>query len=119
RARPPELAQLQANGEALRVKLKTGTPGRPFSTGARTICSVPRKTDRVCSLWCRCNSGVAVVEKRRRGLVGRGRCLTALGKSGAETPLREARELFASMAYESALAEVDELLAHAEAAAAV
>jgi hypothetical protein len=32
-------------------------------------------------------------------LLGQGRCLAALGKPEAEEPLREAKELFASMGY--------------------
>jgi tetratricopeptide (TPR) repeat protein len=43
-------------------------------------------------------------------LLGQGRCLRALGRPGAEEPLLEARELFASMGYAPALAEVEELL---------
>jgi class 3 adenylate cyclase/tetratricopeptide (TPR) repeat protein len=43
-------------------------------------------------------------------LLGQGRCLRALGRSGAEEPLLEARELFASMSYKPALAEVNALL---------
>jgi Adenylate and Guanylate cyclase catalytic domain len=52
-------------------------------------------------------------------LLGEGRCLTTLGKPEAEAPLREARELFASMGYKPALAETEALLTHGEAAAAV
>jgi class 3 adenylate cyclase/tetratricopeptide (TPR) repeat protein len=50
-------------------------------------------------------------------LLGQGRCLAALSKSGAETALREARELFASMSYRPALAETEALLGESEAAA--
>ena len=57
------------------------------------------------------------VPERAYALLGQGRCLTALGKSGAEEPLRQARELFASMGYKPALAEVDDLLGSPEAAA--
>ncbi|MBA3245769.1 MAG: hypothetical protein H0T61_11430, partial [Actinobacteria bacterium] len=49
-------------------------------------------------------------------LLGQGRCLAALGQPPAE-PLREARELFASMGYKPALAETEALLAQGEAAA--
>ena len=59
------------------------------------------------------------VPERAYALLGQGRCLAALGKPGAEAPLREARELFASMGYKPALAETDELLTPGEAAAAV
>jgi hypothetical protein len=44
-------------------------------------------------------------------LLGQGRCLAALGKPEAEEPLREAKELFASMGYGPALAETEALLA--------
>jgi class 3 adenylate cyclase/tetratricopeptide (TPR) repeat protein len=50
-------------------------------------------------------------------LLGQGRCLAALGDPAAEAPLREARELFASMGYAPALAETEALLGDSEAAA--
>ena len=50
-------------------------------------------------------------------LLGQGRCLAALGKPEAEEPLREAKELFASMGYKPALAETEALLAETAAAA--
>ena len=56
------------------------------------------------------------VPERAYALLGQGRCLIAQGTSGAETPLTEARELFASMSYKPALAETEEQLAHAQAA---
>ena len=57
------------------------------------------------------------VPERAYALLGQGRCLAALGKPEAEQPLREARELFASMGYKPALAETDALLGESEAAA--
>jgi len=57
------------------------------------------------------------VPERAYALLGQGRCLSAQGKIEAEVPLREARELFASMGYKPALAEVDGLLGRPEAAA--
>jgi tetratricopeptide (TPR) repeat protein len=56
------------------------------------------------------------VPERAYALLGQGRCLTALAKPDAERPLREARELFASMGYKPALAETDALLAQRETA---
>jgi tetratricopeptide (TPR) repeat protein len=50
-------------------------------------------------------------------LLGQGRCLRSLGDASAVTPLLEARELFASLGFASALAEVDGLLGRSEAAA--
>ena len=51
-------------------------------------------------------------------LLGQGRCLTVLGKHDeAQTSLREARELFASMGYQPALAETQSLLDQHEVAA--
>jgi hypothetical protein len=50
------------------------------------------------------------VRERAYALLGEGRCLVALGRNGAEEPLREARELFAAMGYEPALAETEALL---------
>jgi class 3 adenylate cyclase/tetratricopeptide (TPR) repeat protein len=44
-------------------------------------------------------------------LLGRGRCLVALGDAAAEAPLAEARDLFARMGYKPALAEAESLLA--------
>ncbi len=57
------------------------------------------------------------VPERAYALLGQGRCHAALGKPEAEEPLREARELFASMGYKPALAETEALLARGEAAA--
>jgi hypothetical protein len=48
--------------------------------------------------------------ERAYALLGQGRCLRALGRPGAEEPLLEARELFASMGYEPMVAEADGLL---------
>ncbi len=57
------------------------------------------------------------VPERAYALLGQGRCLAALGKREAEAPLREARELFASMGYKPALAETEALLGEIAAAA--
>jgi tetratricopeptide (TPR) repeat protein len=57
------------------------------------------------------------VPERAYALLGQGRCLAALGQADAEQPLREARELFASMGYKPALAETEALLGETEAAA--
>jgi class 3 adenylate cyclase len=57
------------------------------------------------------------VPERAYALLGQGRCLAALGKPDAAAPLREARELFASMGYRPALAETQWLLGESEAAA--
>jgi class 3 adenylate cyclase/tetratricopeptide (TPR) repeat protein len=57
------------------------------------------------------------VPERAYALLGHGRCLAALGAPEAEQPLREARELFASMSYKPALAETEALLGESEAAA--
>ena len=56
------------------------------------------------------------VPEHAYALLGQGRCLAALGKPGAEGPLREARELFASMGY-GPLSETEALLAETAAAA--
>ncbi len=58
------------------------------------------------------------VPERAYALLGHGRCLAALDRSEAEAPLREARDLFASMGYEPALAETEALLAGTPAPAA-
>ena len=55
--------------------------------------------------------------ERAYALFGGGRCLSALGKAEAEKPLREARDLFASLGYKPALAETEALLGESEAAA--
>jgi hypothetical protein len=57
------------------------------------------------------------VPQRAYALLGQGRCLATLGKAEAEQPLREARDLFASMGYQPALAETDALLGESKAAA--
>jgi class 3 adenylate cyclase/tetratricopeptide (TPR) repeat protein len=57
------------------------------------------------------------VPERAYALLGEGRCLAAFDSSEAGEPLREARELFASMGYEPSLAETEALLGESEAAA--
>jgi class 3 adenylate cyclase/tetratricopeptide (TPR) repeat protein len=57
------------------------------------------------------------VPERAHALLGRGRCLLALGKSGADVPLGEARVLFASLGYRPAVTATDALLGEARAAA--
>jgi class 3 adenylate cyclase/tetratricopeptide (TPR) repeat protein len=57
------------------------------------------------------------VPERAYALLGQGRCLRALGDSGAEPSLAEAKELFGSMGYKPALAETEALLQQARAAA--
>ena len=55
--------------------------------------------------------------ERAHALLGQGRCLHALGDRAAEQPLAEAKELFAAMGYEPALAEAQALLDQWELAA--
>jgi hypothetical protein len=50
-------------------------------------------------------------------LLGNGRCLHPLGDPAAEQPLTQARELFAAMGYQAALAETQTLLEQRELAA--
>ena len=57
------------------------------------------------------------VPEQAYALLGHGRCLLALVRDGAGEPLRRARELFASMGYEPALAETERLLRETAAAA--
>lgn len=56
------------------------------------------------------------VPEQAHALLGQGRSLHALGKSGAEEPLGRARELFETMGHESALAETEALLQQTAAA---
>jgi hypothetical protein len=53
--------------------------------------------------------GFGNVPERAYAPLGQGRCLAALAKPEAEAPLREARELFASMGYKPALNDVEAL----------
>ena len=57
------------------------------------------------------------VPERAYALLGQGRCLATLGKPEAEARLREARDLFTTLAYQPALAESRALLGESEAAA--
>jgi class 3 adenylate cyclase/tetratricopeptide (TPR) repeat protein len=57
------------------------------------------------------------VPERAYALFGQGRCVLALGQLGAEHPLHEARNLFASMGYTPALRETNALLERARASA--
>jgi hypothetical protein len=50
------------------------------------------------------------VPERAYALLGQGRCLGALGRPEAEQPLREARDLFASMGYKPEFVEAAALL---------
>jgi class 3 adenylate cyclase/tetratricopeptide (TPR) repeat protein len=56
------------------------------------------------------------VPERAYTLLGEGRCLLMLGRLGAERPLREARDVFASMSYEPALVQTEALLEQTAAA---
>jgi hypothetical protein len=58
------------------------------------------------------------VPERAHALMGQGRCLLALGRLGAQRPLGEARDLFASMSYKPALADANALLEQTAAASA-
>jgi class 3 adenylate cyclase/tetratricopeptide (TPR) repeat protein len=58
------------------------------------------------------------VPERAYARLGQGRCLVALGRHGAEKPLVDARELFASMGYKPALAETEMVLEQTAAASA-
>jgi hypothetical protein len=51
------------------------------------------------------------VPEQAYALLGHGRSLLAQGQAGAEQPLSEARDLFASMGYRPALAQTEQLLA--------
>ena len=51
------------------------------------------------------------VPERAYALLGQGRCILAVGDPGADGPLAEAGDLFASMGYKPALAEAGKLLA--------
>ena len=57
------------------------------------------------------------VPERAWALLGQGRCLHTLDDPLAEEPLAEARQLFAAIGYEPALAEAEALLGRREAAA--
>ena len=57
------------------------------------------------------------VPERAYALLGQGRCLRALGDPGADDALAGARDLFASMGYEPAVAETQALLDQRELAA--
>jgi class 3 adenylate cyclase len=58
------------------------------------------------------------VPERAYALLGEGRCLLALDRPEAQRPLRQARDLFASMGYKPALAEAESLLQRMAAASA-
>ena len=63
-----------------------------------------RTTSTAASSWSRER------HERAYALLGQGRCLSTVGKPDeTETPLLEARELFASMGYKPAVAEIDAL----------
>jgi hypothetical protein len=79
---------------------------RHFETAARGYANAARH-------WYKFGS----VPERAYALLGQGRCLVALGHAGAEVPIAEARDLFASRAYKPALTETEELLQQTSAGA--
>jgi hypothetical protein len=58
-----------------------------------------------------CWRGFRRVTELAYALLGQGRCMLALGDTGGDRPLSEARGLFASMGYEPTLSEAESLLA--------
>jgi hypothetical protein len=54
-----------------------------------------------------------VVPERAHALLGRGRCLVALGRPGGREPLRQARQVFAGLRAQPLVAEADALLGRA------
>jgi class 3 adenylate cyclase len=92
---------------------------RSSATGGRSKKFIGDAVMAVFGAW-RGGAALARVRQRarkRQALLGRGRCLAALARADAEEPLREARELFASMGHKPALAEAEALLGEGEAAA--
>jgi hypothetical protein len=58
-----------------------------------------------------------VVPERAHALLGRGRCLVALGRPGGREPLLQARQIFAGLRADPLVAAVEALLARAVARA--
>ena len=124
----PELvrAALTAGDRALAVRLADGVePVTPLAEHALCACSAQLAE----AAGGQAESAALYAEAAERwrefgnvaergyALLGQGRCLRGLGKSEAEQPLREARELFQSLGYKPALAETEALLGENEAAA--
>jgi hypothetical protein len=89
---------LEAHG-LLTARAAIAEHGQDFETAADSY-------TRVAQAWLEFGH----LPERAAALLGRGRCLVALGKPNAEQALQQAHELFASMGYKAALAETQNLL---------
>ena len=100
-----------------RARRSSSTPSAPAAPSSPRP---PATTPRLSALYAEAAERwreFGNVPERAYALLGQGRCLAALGQPEAQEPLREARELFASMGYKPALAETDALLERTTAAA--
>jgi class 3 adenylate cyclase len=124
----PELVRfaLALNDPALAVRLADGVePRTPFAEHAlcaarAQLAEAAGEQAEAAALYAESGERwgqFGNVPERAYAVLGQGRCLAALGKPEAEAPLREARELFASMGYKPALAETEALLDKSKSAA--
>jgi len=105
----PELAKRLADGLKLRYPLDEHglcAAGAQLAEHAGNLVEAASLYAEAAGRWHEFGN----VPERAYALLGRGRCLRALGQTEATEPLREARELFASMGYAPALAETEALL---------
>jgi hypothetical protein len=92
--------------------LATGEPARALSLLAEArdrLAEAAARHGEAADRW----GSFGVVPERAHALLGRGRCLVALGRPGAGEPLRQARQVFAGLRAQPLAAEADALLGRA------
>ena len=113
---------LEAAGIQFAQQLATGVRESPLSRISlgmveAQLAEALGEFDRAAELYRSAEEGWRTfsVPERAQSLLGRGRCLLAMGKPGAADPLRGAREVFGGLGAELYLPEVDALLEEAHA----
>jgi len=112
----PELAQRLADGLELRDPLRE----HALRAARAQLAEHAGDHTNAAALYAEAATGwqeFGNIPEHAHALLGQGRCLAALSRSGAEVPLATAREMFQSMGYKPALAETEALLAQTTTAA--
>ncbi|MFN2471109.1 MAG: adenylate/guanylate cyclase domain-containing protein [Gaiellaceae bacterium] len=112
----PGLAERLADG----IEPRTPLLEHAFCAVRATLAEAAGEHERAVALYAEAAERwerFGVVPERGHALLGRSRCLLALGRLGAESALREARQIFAGLGARPLLEETDVLLERAAAAA--
>jgi hypothetical protein len=100
------------------VEAQTPLAGHGLAAGRALVAEVSRDHEGAVTLYAEAAERwreFGSVPEHAYALLGHGRCLAGLGRRGASKPLDESRDLFASMGYRWALAEIESLLDRAAA----